>query len=412
MGSTLGIAYWRLWTSAGLSNLADGIVKIALPLVAIHVTRSPVLIAGLAFVFTLPWLVFALPAGALVDRLDRRRVMLGANTVRATLLALLAIAVAVHVASIWVLYVIAISVGVAETLYDTASQSILPQIVPREHLSRANGRLYAMELGAAEIVGPPLGGLLVGVGALAAFATPVGMWIVAIGALLLVRGGFRLPRTERTTLRADIAEGLRYLVRHRLLRQLAMLVGIFNFSGNATTAILVLYAVGPASPMKLSAQGYGVLLTLFAIGSIAGSFGTERIERRIGRARSLMLSMVGTVVRALVPAVTTNVYVIAVAYFVSGFGTMLWNIITVSLRQRITPDRLLGRLNSCYRLLAWGTIPLGAAAGGLLAQWFGLRLVFVAMTGVTLLSFLLMRSVTDTAIEAAEEAQELGVTVK
>lgn len=412
MGSTLGIAYWRLWTSAGLSNLADGIVKIALPLVAIHVTRSPLLIAGLAFVFTLPWLVFALPAGALVDRLDRRRVMLGANAVRATLLALLAITVAVHIASIWVLYVVAISVGVAETLYDTASQSILPQIVPREHLSRANGRLYAMELGAAEIVGPPLGGLLVGVGALAAFVTPVGMWIIAIGALLLVRGQFRLPRTERTTLRADIAEGLRFLVRHPLLQRLAMLVGIFNFSGNAMTAILVLYAVGPASPMKLSAQGYGVLLTLFAIGSIVGSFGTERIERRIGRARSLLLSMVGTVVRAVVPAVTTNVYVIAVAFFVSGFGTMLWNVITVSLRQRITPDRLLGRLNSCYRLLAWGTIPLGAAAGGMLAQWFGLRMVFVVMTGLTLLSFLLMRSVTDTAIEAAEAAQELGVTVK
>ena len=412
MESALGIAYWRLWTSAGLSNLADGIVKIALPLVAIHVTRSPVLIAGLTFVFTLPWLVFALPAGALVDRLDRRRVMLGANTVRATLLALLAIAVATHVASIWVLYVVAISVGVAETLYDTASQSILPQIVPREHLSRANGRLYAMELGAAEIAGPPLGGVLVGLGALAAFATPVGMWIVAIGALLLVRGGFRLPRAERTTLRADIAEGLRYLVRHRLLRRLAMLVGIFNFTGNAMTAILVLYAVGPASPMKLSAQGYGVLLTLFAIGGIAGSFCAERIERRLGRTRSLLLSVVGAIVRSLVPAVTTNVYVIAVAFFVSGSGTMLWNIITVSLRQRITPDRLLGRLNSCYRLLAWGTIPLGAAAGGLLAQWFGLRLVFVVMTGVTLLSFLLLRSITDTAIVAAEEAQELGVTVK
>jgi len=411
MESALGVTYWRLWASAGLSNLADGIVKIALPLVAIHVTRSPVLIAGLAFVFTVPWLLFALPAGALVDRLDRRRVMLGANAVRATLLALLAIAVAVHVASIWVLYVVAICVGVAETLYDTASQSILPQIVAREQLSRANGRLYAMELGAAEIIGPPFGGLLVGIGALAAFATPVGMWIVALGALLLVRGRFRLPRTERTTLRADIAEGLRFLLRHRLLRRFALLVGIFNFTGNAMNAILVLYAVGPASPMKLSAQAYGLLLTAFAIGSIGASFCAERFERRIGRARSLLLSMVGTVVRCLVPAVTTDVYVIAAAFVVSGFGTMLWNIITVSLRQRMTPDRLLGRLNSCYRLLAWGTIPLGAAAGGLLAQWFGLRLVFVVMTGVTLLSFLLMRSVTDPAIAAAERDQELA-TVK
>lgn len=411
MGSGLGTAYWRLWTSAGLSNLADGVVKIALPLVAIHVTRSPVLIAGLAFVFTMPWLLFALPAGALVDRLDRRRVMLGANAVRAALLAVLAIAVAVHIASIWALYVIAISVGVAETLYDTASQSILPQIVAREQLSRANGRLYAMELGAAEIIGPPFGGLLVGIGAVAAFVTPVGMWIVAVGALLSVRGQFRLPRTERTTLRADIAEGLRFLLNHRLLRRLAMLVGIFNFTGNAMSAILVLYAVGPASPMKLSAQAYGLLLTVFAIGSIGASFCAERIERRFGRARSLLLSIVGSVVRSLAPALTVNVYVIAAAFLVSGFGTMVWNIITVSLRQRMTPDRLLGRLNSCYRLLAWGTIPLGAAAGGLLAQWFGLRLVFFVTTAVALSSVLLMRSVTDKAIEAAERDQELGVTV-
>ena len=135
----LGVGYRRLWTSAALSNLADGVVKVALPLVAIDFTRSPVLIAGLTFAFTLPWLVFALPAGALVDRMDRRSVMLGANVVRAALLAVLVAAVALHLGSIWALYVIAVGVGVAETLYDTASQSILPQIVHRDQLSKANG---------------------------------------------------------------------------------------------------------------------------------------------------------------------------------------------------------------------------------------------------------------------------------
>jgi MFS family permease len=406
MTDKLGPAYWRLWTSAALSNLADGVVKVALPLVAIDFTRSPALVAGLTFAFTLPWLVFALPAGALVDRLDRRSVMLGANVVRAALLALLVVAVASHLGSIWVLYVIAVGVGVAETLYDTASQSILPQIVARDALSKANGRLYAAELTAAQFVGPPLGGVLVAVGMVAAFATPVALWVVAVGALLLVRGRFRLPRTERTTLRADIAEGLRYLRGHRLLRRFAALVGLFNFTNNAMMAVFVLYAVGPGSAMRLSSQAYGLLLTAFAVGSLVGSFVTEWLQRRIGRARALLLCVVGNVVSAAMPAVTANAYAVGAAFLVGGLGVMVWNVITVSLRQRITPDRLLGRLNSCYRLLAWGTMPVGAAVGGLLAEFLGLRWVFALLAGLTLVSFWGMRIVTDDAMAAAERARD------
>lgn len=406
----LGAAYWRLWTSAGLSNLADGVVKIVLPLVAIDFTRSPALIAGLTFAFTLPWLLFALPAGALVDRMDRRTVMLGANVARAALLAVLVIAVAVHVGSIWALYVVALAVGTAETLYDTASQSILPQIVARDQLSRANGRLYAVELSANQFVGPPLGGVLVAAGTVAAFVTPVALWIVAVGVLLLVRGRFRLPRAERTTLRADIVEGLRYLRDHTLLRRLAGMVGLFNFTGNAILGVFVLYAVGPGSAMHLSSQGYGILLTAFAVGSLLGSFCTEWVERRLGPARSLLLCVFGNLVMAVVPALTANVYVIGAAFVVDGVGIMVWNVITVSLRQRITPDRLLGRLNSCYRLLAWGTMPLGAAAGGALAQFLGLRPVFLVMTAVTMLGLWGMRGVTDRAMAAAEHAQDDGAT--
>src|SRR5215207_7108372 len=163
-GTGLGTAFWRLWTSSALSNLADGIVKVSLPLVALRFTDSPTLIAGLTFVLTLPWLLFALPAGALADRLDRRRAMLGANTVRTALLAVLALTAIVGVGSIWALYVVALCIGVTETIYDTAAQSILPQVVPRDRLSRANGRLQAAELTANQFIGPPLGGFLVTAG--------------------------------------------------------------------------------------------------------------------------------------------------------------------------------------------------------------------------------------------------------
>ncbi len=399
---SLGIAYWRLWTSSGLSNLADGVVKVVLPLVAIRFTDSPTLIAGLTFVLTLPWLLFALPAGALADRLDRRRAMLGANAVRAMLLVVLVLTVMVDDGSIWVLYVVALCIGVAETIYDTSAQSILPLVVSRDQLSRANGRLYAAELTANQFVGPPLGGFLVAAGAAMAFATPAALWAVAVAVLLLVHGPFRIERDERTTMRADVAEGLRFLWRQRLLRTLAVIVGVFNFASNATWAILVLYAVGPASAMGLSEPAYGLLLTTVAAGSLLGSLVAEWVEQRLGRARSLVLTILGCTLLVGVPAVTANPFLIGAAFFVGGTANAIWNVITVSLRQRVTPDRLLGRVNSGYRLVAWGAMPLGAAAGGLLAQVLGLRAVFVVMALLTLALVAGMTKVTDEVMDAAE----------
>ncbi|MBG0829157.1 MFS transporter [Planomonospora sp. ID67723] len=398
----LGGAFWRLWTSAALSNLADGIFKVALPLVAIRFTDSPTLIAGLTFALTLPWLLFALPAGALADRLDRRRAMLGANTARAVLLAVLVLTAATGNGSIWVLYAVALCVGVTETIYDTSAQSILPQVVPRERLSRANGRLHAAELTANEFVGPPLGGFLVAAGVVAAFTAPVALWAAAVVMLLFMRGSFRVERDRRTTMRADIAEGLRFLWRHRLLRTLAAMVGVANFATNATWAILVLYAVGPGSAMGLSEPAYGLLLTAVAAGSLLGALIAERVERLLGRSRSLALTILTGVFFLGAPAVTADPFVIGAVFFAGGVSIAVWNVITVSLRQRITPDRLLGRLNSAYRLLAWGTIPLGAAAGGLLAQFFGLRAVFAVMALLTLARIAGMAVVNDKAMDAAE----------
>jgi MFS family permease len=402
----LGTAFWRLWTSSALSNLADGVFKVVLPLVAIRFTKSPTMIAGLTFALTLPWLLFALPAGALADRLDRRRAMLGANTVRAALLLALTLAVAADAGSIWVLYAVALCIGVAETLYDTSAQSILPLIVPRERLSRANGRLHAAELTANQFVGPPLGGLLVPLGAAAAFASPAALWAVAVGVLLAVRGPFRVVRERRTTMRADVAEGLRFLWRHRLLRTLAAMVGVSNLASNAVFSILVLYAVGPTSAMGLSDPGFGLLLTTTAAGSLLGSLTAERVERRLGRARSLVLTIVGCTLMVGTPALTADPLVVGAAFFAGGAAIAVWNVITVSLRQRVTPDRLLGRVNSGYRLVAWGTMPLGAAAGGLLAQALGLRAVFAIMAVFTLAMLGGMTQVSDEAMDAAERDAE------
>jgi MFS family permease len=360
---------------------------------------------------TLPWLLFALPAGALADRVDRRVAMVTANVVRATAVAVLAVTLTLglesSVAAIWALYLVALLLGTAETMYDTCAQSILPQVVARDRLPRANGRLIAAELTANEFVGPPLGGLLVAAGVAAAFATPAALWVAAVGALLLLRGSFAVPRTEPTTLRADVAEGLRYLWRHRLLRTLAAMTGLFNFATNATFAVFVLYAVGP---MGLTEVAYGLLFATLAAGSLIGALLADPIIGRLGRSRSLALGILGGVGTVGIPALTTNPAVIAAAFLIGGLTNALWNVVAVSLRQRITPDRILGRINSSYRLVAWGTRPLGAAAGGLLGELLGLRAVFTVAAALILATLLGMTQVTDTAIGAAEQDAATGTS--
>ncbi|MGW4525220.1 MFS transporter [Amycolatopsis sp. NPDC004378] len=386
-------AFWRLWTAAGLSSLADGVLKVALPLIAVGYTRSPALIAGLAFAFSLPWLLFALPAGAVVDRLDRRRAMLAANLVRGGLLAAVTLLTGFGGGSIWALYVVAVGVGCAETIYDTAAQSIVPQVVGREQLARANGRMFAAEQTANEFAGPPLAGVLAAVG------TPVALWAVAVAALLLVRGSYRVPREKPTTLRTDIAEGLRFLLHHRVLRTFSVMTGTFNFATGATFAVLVLYAVGPGSAMGLSEPAFGLLMATSAAGGLTGSLVAEAVERRLGRVRALWVSwpVGGAGVGAL--AVTANPYVAGAAFFVSGAAILVSNVVMVSLRQQLTPDRLLGRLNSSHRLVAWGTKSLGALAGGAIAQAFGLRAVFAVMAVLAFAVVAGLRVVTEEALD-------------
>lgn len=403
---SLGHSYWRLWSSAGLSNLADGIFKVALPLIAIQYTRDPTLIAGLAVAGGLPWLVFSLYAGAVSDRQDRRVVMLSANVVRASLVGLLALAIASDTATIAILYLVAFCVGMAETLYDTSAQSILPQVVDHRLLSRANGRLYAAELTANQFVGPPLGGLLVTVGAALVMVGSAGVWFVAAGILLLLRGSFRTGHDGTTTIRADVAEGLRFLGGHRVLRAMALLTGVGNLAFSAAFAVLVLFAVGDDSPMGLTDPGYGVLLTTTAVGALLGTFLAEHVEKVLGRSRTLVLMIVVTSAALAVPALTNSPWIVGGFLAASGVTVVFGNVVMVSLRQRVTPNRLLGRVNSAYRLVAWGTMPLGAMFGGLVASWWGIRMTFALAAIISVSTLGVMYVLTDANIDAAERDVE------
>ena len=401
--ASLGRNYQRLWTASALSNLADGVFQVALPLLAYQINESPGEVAAVAFAGRLPWLLFALPAGALADRLDRRRTMIRVDLGRVVVLAGLAAFVAAGLESIALLCVVSLVLGIGETLFDTSAQSVMPAIVDRDDLTRANGRLYAVELTMNQFVGPPIGGVLAAAAVAAAFAGTAACYALAGLALALMSGSFRPERTGPTTrLRTDIAEGARYLYRHRLLRTLAFMTGVMNLGNMAVFAILPAYVVDPG-PMGLSEAGYGLLLTGFALGSLVGSFAADRIERAIGRSGVLMLTVVSGGVFGALPAVTSSVVPVAASFAVIGLTGVAWNVVTVSLRQRIVPDHLLGRVNAGYRLLAWGSMPIGAAIGGVLGELVGIRSVFW-FAGITCgLLVLCQPLVTNVAIIAAEE---------
>jgi MFS family permease len=393
----------KVVVSSGLSNLADGVFQIALPLVTLGITRDPTAFAVVTVAGRLPWLLFALPAGALADRLDRRRTMFLVDVGRGVLIGGLAVAVATEWDSLLLLCVVAFALGIGETLFDTAAQSIVPSLVDSDDLSRANGRLYAVEMTMNQFIGPPLGGLLVGIAATGALVGSAGAYAAAAGALALIAGSFRPEREgQPTRLWTDIAEGVRYLGRHRLLRTLAVLTGVANLWGTAMLTILPLYAVRP-SPMDLSEAGYGVLLTTGALGALAGSVLAAPAERLFGRPRLLLVAFVSFALSAAIPGVTANPVVVGAFMALGGAGAVAWNVVTVSLRQRIAPDRMLGRVNAGYRLLAWGSMPVGAFVGGVLADAFGLRNAFLIAAAASL-AFLpmLLAVVTDEALDAAE----------
>src|SRR3954447_15664266 len=213
----LGTAFWRLYAASAVSNLADGVNRVALPLLAVSLTRDPVLVAGLTSLAFLPWLLFALPAGAVVDRVDRKRAMAVANVVRALALATLATTVLTGTVSLVVLYAVAFAVGVAETGYDSAARAMLPQVVRRDQLDRGNGLLTTAEEASQGFLGAPLGAVLFALAAAAPLLTTAGGFLLAAVLVISIAGVHRPDRGTgpRTTIRRDVVEGVGWLWRHR-----------------------------------------------------------------------------------------------------------------------------------------------------------------------------------------------------
>ncbi len=399
---TLGAAYHRVWTASTISTLGDGVRFTAMPLLAATITRDPRVVALVTVAGFLPWLLFSLVAGALVDRWDRRRVMWVADLFRTAVVGSLTVLVAVGGASIAAIVVTTFLLGTAETMFDNASQSILPALVGRDRLTRANGNLYTGQIVSSQFVGPPLGGVLFAAFAALPFLVDSASFLTPALLVMTLRGSFREPRDEatpRTRLAAEISEGVRWLARHRVLRALAGMLGMWNLVTTATEAVLVLWAL---EVLHLGPRGYGLLGLGFAVGSLVGSRVAVRAGQILAEGPTLYATIGLAVVANLTAFATTNAVVAGGAFVLVGFASVVWNVHTVSLRQEIIPPRLLGRVNSAYRFIGWGSMPLGAAVGGFVAHAFGLRAPFLFAAVVTVVCGALMaRAVTTATIRAA-----------
>lgn len=406
----LGRNYLKLWTASAISNLGDGVRLAALPLLATTITREPVLIAGVEFAASIPWLLFALIAGAIVDRVDRRFMMWTVQAGRMVVMAVLALAIVAGLEGLALLalvYAASFFLGVGETLFDNAAQTIMPSVVHKDQLQVANGRLYVVEEVTNRFAGPPLGSFLFV--AVAALPFVVDAATFGAGALLIfAMTGSHAPLKQegapRARIRTDIAEGLRWLRDHRVLRTLGIMTGVSNLASSATFSIFVLYAL---EILDLSETGYGLLLAVSAAGGILGGLAGPRLARLFGDGPSFYIVIAMTAVEHLAIGLTSSAWVVALAMIGFGLGAMWWNVIAVSLRQSIVPDRLLGRVNSVYRLLAWGTMPVGAALGGFLGANFGLRSAyFVSAALMIVLGVAILPVISNKTIAAARSAAD------
>jgi MFS family permease len=428
--SRLGGRYWKLFSATVISNVGDGMGLIAYPWLASAVTRNPLLIGLVSVANRLPWLVFSLPAGVITDRVDRRVTMVVCDGVRAALTVVVAVVVLMASGSLpgvdeldtvtgtrsglyAVLLVATLLLGLAEVLRDNCGQTLMPAIVDAPLLEKANGRLWGAELTANAFVGPIVGSALLSISFALPFLFDAGSFAVAAGLVFLIAGHYRAPHTAGATRepwQRELRDGVRWLRGHELLWPMAVILGLLNALGMMIAATFVLYG---QEVLHTSARTFALLTTGAAIGGIVGSLAAPRISRAIGAGPSLALTMAGGAVGAALLAVTSSWPVAWLAAGIeAGLGS-LWNVITVSLRQAIIPDHLLGRVNSVYRFLGWGMMPIGSLVGGLVValgdqvttREVALRLPFViAVVGNLLLLAFGTRRLTTARIEAARAA--------
>ena len=428
--SGLGKSYYKVFSASIISNLGDGVGTIAYPWLASAITRNPLLVALVPMMSRLPWLVFSLPAGVITDRVDRRRIMVQMDLGRFAIAGVVAIAVLAKQGSLpgpddvssvvgtqWVLYLTILAatllLGMAEVLRDNSAQTIMPAIVAGDSLEKANGRMWSAEGVANTFAGPPLGSLLLAVSFALPFVLDSFSFLAAALLVWMIPGTFRAERPEGVEpahWRTELADGVRWLWHHPLLRSMAIILGVMNAAAMASMATLVLFAqeVLGVGPLVFTVLGMGG-----AIGGIVGGAIASGLSKRLGSGTCLAITLGGSAVIGFGIALANWWVIVFVFFTIYSLIGILWNVITVSLRQTIIPAHLLGRVNSVYRFFAWGMMPIGAALGGLIvlvvdsfaSRELALRATWFANGAIHVVLFVIgRRTLTTAKIEAARAA--------
>ncbi len=383
----LGSDYLRLWVASVISNFGDGLSTVAYPWLASAVTRDPVLIAGIGLLRFLPWLAFTLPAGVITDRYDRKKLVAWMDSLRFVVTLGVALAIVPFQSSLSspeeiasgsaspptgatmllvVLYGSALLFGMAEVLRDNSAQTLLPSIVDKTQLERANGRLWSAEMVMNTFVGPPAAGPILAIAFALPFFIDAGSFAVAAG-LIFTIGGRAAQKSARPQGRMsdELKEGFGWLWRNLFLRRLAILLGLTNGLTNLAFAVFVLFA---QEILNLGPVGFGLIGTGFAIGGVLGGLGGARVSERFGPGSAILGTLGVIAVGSTITGLTSSAVLVWALGVAQGFASTVWNVVTVSLRQQIIPDRLLGRVNSGYRFFGWGMMPIGIGLGGVLTD--------------------------------------------
>ena len=369
-------AFNRMWASSIISNLADGVMLAAVPLLAISLTDSPVLISLIGAMVMLPWLLFAIPIGAIVDRVDRRYIFAGANASRSVVVGVLALLIALdHVTIFWLLAA-AFIIGVCEVAADTTAQSLIPQILEEKDFEKGNSRLQISETVIQGFIGAPISGFIYAAAIyLPFFINSLGFAISAILALTIpvkYLQDIRQEGEEKTERRfvADMKFGIAYLFNQKVLRRLVVTtatIGLCYAMGSATMVLFIIKELG------LQERFFGVILAIQGVGAILGALVASRTSSKFGRSKVMTFAIVASSAVLLIQGFSPNIYIFVALATFGGFVISQWNILLMATYQTVIPKELYGRIHGTRRTLVWGAMPLGSLIGGVLAN-FSLRL--------------------------------------
>jgi MFS family permease len=406
----LGHDFTRIWSASLITNLVDGVLRLAAPLLAVSLTQDPILIGALSALGLLPWLFFAIPIGAMVDRFDRRKALILGNILRALIALFIAFAVSQGFINIWLLLISVFFFGICEVLVDTTSQAVLPQILDKSNYERGNSRLQISEVIVSQFAGAPLSGFLYAVSiALPFYFSTTGFVLAGLLILLFPFEREINARKEgevgqaKLGLKGDIKFALNYLYQDKQIFSIVVITTSLGFFYSLSNAIAPLFIL---KELNVSPAMFGVVLAIGGIGALIGSIAAPMASKYLGRGRALAINVFLASLLVIFIGLSPNAYFFVVVSVLIGFTISVWNILLMSLYQSLIPPELYGRIHGARRTIVWGLMPIGSLLGGVIARG-GLRLPFLIggaiATLISLFSYKHIRRIGDLSAEIPKE---------